>query len=211
MGEILLIRHGETAWNREEVFRGRADVPLSDRGREQARLLARAMMGRSVEAVYSSPLARARETAEPMARALGLEVALDRRLVDMSFGEWEGKARSAVEQMWPELYEIWMREPGRFRAPGGESLAEVLARAWPALEEIAGRHEENSAAIVSHRVVCKVLLCEGLGAGAAGFWRVRVDTGSASVLERTRDGWVVTRVNDTRHLRVLGEGDRADF
>jgi len=209
MGEILLIRHGETAWNREEIFRGRADVPLSERGREQARLLAKALGGSPVEAVYSSPLSRARETAGPTARALGLEVVVDERLVDMSFGEWEGKPRAEVEQKWPELYEMWATKPEGFRGPGGESLGEVMARAWPALEEIASRQE--AAAVVSHRVVCKVLLCEALGSGTAGFWRVRVDTGSASVLERGEAGWVVTRVSDTRHLRGLGEGERVDF
>ncbi|UCC67993.1 MAG: histidine phosphatase family protein, partial [Armatimonadota bacterium] len=116
---------------------------------------------------------------------------------------------SQVEERWAELYEMWVREPGRFRAPGGESLGDVLARARPAVEEIAARHE--LAAVVSHRVVCKVVLCEALGAGAAGFWRVRADTGSVSVLERGERGWVVTRVNDTHHLRGLGEGNGGDF
>ena len=209
MGEVVLIRHGETAWNRDEVFRGRADVPLSERGREQARLLAGALAGRAIEAVYSSPLSRARETAAPVAEAKGLEVVVEDRLVDMSFGEWEGVPRAEVEERWVELYEMWVRDPGGFRAPGGESLADVLARAWPAMEEIAGRH--GVAAVVSHRVVCKVVVCEALGSGAAGFWRVRVDTASVSVLEQDERGWVVTRVNDTHHLRGLGEGDRGDF
>jgi broad specificity phosphatase PhoE len=209
MAEILVIRHGETAWNRDEVFRGRADVPLSERGREQARLLGGALAGRPIEAVYSSPLSRARETAAPLAEAAGLEVAADDRLVDMSFGEWEGVPRAEVEERWGELYEMWVRAPEEFRAPRGESLAEVLARAWPAMEEIASRHEV--AAVVSHRVVCKVVLCEALGSGAAGFWRVRVDTASVSVLERGERGWVVTRVNETHHLRGMGEGDRGDF
>lgn len=209
MGEVLLIRHGETAWNRGEVFRGRADVPLSERGREQAQGLARALAGRPIEAVYSSPLSRARETAAPVAQAVGLEVVVDDRLVDMSFGEWEGRPRAEVEERWAELYETWLRAPERFRVPGGESLAEVLARAWPAMAEIAARHEV--AAVVSHRVVCKTVLCEAMGAGAAGFWRARMDTASVSVLERGERGWAVTRVNDTHHLRGLGEGDRGDF
>jgi broad specificity phosphatase PhoE len=209
MAEVVVIRHGETAWNRDEVFRGRADVPLSERGRQQAQRLAGALAGRPIEAVYSSPLSRARETAAPVAEAVGLEVVQDERLVDMSFGEWEGVPRAEVEERWPELYGTWTREPEQFRAPGGESLAEVLARVRPAVDEIAARHEV--AALVSHRVVCKVLLCEALGSGAAGFWRVRVDTASVSVLERGERGWAVTRVNDTHHLRGLGEGDRRDF
>jgi len=209
MGEVLLIRHGGTAWNREEVFRGRADVPLSERGREQARLVAQALKERPIEALYSSPLSRARDTAQPLAEALGLGVVVDERLVDMSFGEWEGLPRTEVEKEDPERYELWLKASERFRAPAGESLAEVAARAWPAVDELAERH--RVCAVVSHRVVCKVLLCEALGSGAAGFWRVRVDTASVSVLERGEHGWVVTRVNDRHHLRRLGEGDCSDF
>lgn len=204
MGEVLLIRHGETEWNREEVFRGRADVPLSERGREQGRLVAEALKERPIEAVYSSPLSRARDTAQPLAEALGLGVVVDERLVDMSFGEWEGRPRTEVERDQPEVYQRWLEAPERFRAPRGETLREVRERAWAALEEIAARHA--LAAIVSHRVVCKVLLCEALGSGAAGFWQVRVDTGSVSALRRERGEWLVTAVNDTHHL----EGGRAE-
>ena len=208
MGEVLLISHGETEWNRAEVFRGRSDVALSERGREQARLVAEALKERPIEAVYSSPLSRARDTAQPLAEALGIAVLVDERLVDMSLGEWEGRERTKVEKEQPERYELWLKEPERFRAPGGESLAEVRARAWPGVQELAGRH--RVCAVVSHRVVCKVLLCEVLGSEAAGFWRVRVDTGSVSVVERGEHGCVVTRVNDRRHLRGVGE-EQIDF
>jgi len=209
MGEVLVIRHGETEWNRAEVFRGRSDVPLSEGGREQARLVAEVLKERPIEAVYSSPLSRARDTAQPLAEALGLDVVVDERLVDMSFGQWEGWERTRVEREQPERYELWLKEPERFRAPGGESLAEVRARAWPAVQELAERH--GVCAIVSHRVVCKVVLCEALGSGAAGFWRVRVDTGSVSVVRREGGGWLVTAVNDTHHLKAMGAGDAVDF
>jgi len=211
MAEILLIRHGETEWNRREVFRGRADVPLSARGREQARLLAEALKGSGVQAVYSSPLSRARQTADPLADALGIEVQTDERLVDMSFGRWESRPRTEVEKEDPALYRVWLTEPQEFRAPDGESLANVIARAWPAMGEIAAKHRNGRAAIVTHRVVCKVLLCSALGAGEAAFWRVRVDTASVSILDASDDLWVVTRLNDTHHLHAIGEEDRSDF
>jgi len=218
VGEILLIRHGETAWNREAIFRGRADIPLSARGREQARLLGEALSSQPVRAlslhplraVYASPLSRARETAAPLAEGLGLEVVAEPRLIDMSFGEWEGKPLDEVRGTWPSLYRAWLAEPQTFRAPGGESLEEVLGRALPAMTEIAARHE-GAAALVSHRVVCKALLCAALGAGAAGFWRVQVDTASVSLLKHTRDGWVVLRTNDTHHLEALAGSPEADF
>jgi len=211
MGEILLIRHGETEWNREEVFRGRADVPLSARGREQARLLGEALKGSGVRAVYSSPLSRARQTADPLANALGVEVQIEERLVDLSFGRWESRTRAEVEKEDPALYSAWLTEPQEFRAPDGESLANVIARAWPAMGEIAALHKGGRAAIVTHRVVCKVLLCAALGAGEAAFWRVRVDTASISILDASNDLWVVRRLNDTHYLQAIGEDDRSDF
>ncbi len=211
MGGIFVIRHGETAWNREEIYRGRLDVALSERGRQQARLLADALRDEPIRAVFSSPLSRTRETAKPLAEALGLGVSIDERLIDMSFGEWEGRPRAEVARAEPDLHHTWLTQPARFRAPGGESLSDVLARAWPALQEIAERHAEGGAAVVSHRVVCKLLLCAGLGVGEAGFWRVRVDTASVSLLEASGGLWAVARVNETHHLAALGEGDRSDF
>jgi probable phosphoglycerate mutase len=211
MGEVLIIRHGETAWNREEVFRGRADVSLSERGREQARSLADALRDARIEAIYSSPLLRATETAAPLASQRGLQIVTDKRLIDMSFGRWEGRAGSEVELAEPELYRLWHEAPEQFRAPGGESLSEVLARGWPAFGEINSRHENACAAIVSHRVVCKLLLCAAIGVGEAGFWRLRVDTASVSAIGNSNDGWVVTRLNDTHHLRGIGEALTADF
>jgi broad specificity phosphatase PhoE len=211
MTTIYLVRHGETAWNRDEVFRGRADVPLSSRGREEAGLLAESLGRQPIVAAYTSPLARALDTARPAADRLGVPVTVDPRLADMSFGEWEGKALADVRARWPELHQIWTADPTRFRAPDGESLADVLGRAWPALEELADRHRGQAILLVSHRVVCKLLVCAALGVGEEGFWRVRLDTASVSLLAHGQAGWQVTRLNDTSHLRPLGEGGHLDF
>jgi len=208
---LYLVRHGETAWNREQVFRGRADVPLSERGHQQARLLARALRARPLQAVYSSPLARAVDTARPLSEELGIDLIQEEALLDMSFGEWEGRSLVEVRRSWPELYGIWEESPERFCAPAGETLADVLERAWRAVQQIAGSHAGGAVAAVSHRVVCKLLVCRALGIGEAGFWRMRLDTASVSVLEQRGDQWTVTRVNDTCHLRSLGAGDTADF
>ncbi len=211
MCEILIIRHGETAWNRDQVFRGRADVPLSERGREQAHLLAASLKHTGIEAIYCSPLSRAQETTAPLAAALGIAVTTDERLIDFSFGEWEGRSRAEIETSYPDLYQLWHNDPQRFRAPGGESLSEASARVWPALEEIAQKHMSGVTAFISHRVICKLLLLTAVGAGLEAFWRIRLDTASVSAIERTESGWVVTRVNDTHHMWLMSNGGRPDF
>jgi broad specificity phosphatase PhoE len=208
---IYLIRHGETDWNREDIFRGRADISLSPRGQQQAGLLAASLARQPIRAVYSSPLVRACETAKAVADRLGLPVVIDHRLVDMSFGEWEGKSLGEVQAKWPELHRTWTYEPAQFRAPGGESLADVLHRAWPAMEEITTRHGEETVALVSHRVVCKLLACAALGVGEEGFWRLRSDTASVSLLQQGRSGWQVTKLNDIHHLDPLGAEEQRDF
>jgi broad specificity phosphatase PhoE len=208
---VYLIRHGETAWNREEVFRGRADIPLSPRGQQQAGLLAESLARQPIRTVCSSPLVRASETAKAVADRLGLPVVIDHRLVDMNFGEWEGKSLGEVQAEWPELHRTWTHEPAQFRAPGGESLADVLHRAWPVLEEMTAKHGDDAIALVSHRVVCKLLVCAALGVGEEGFWRLRLDTASVSLLQPAVSGWQVTRLNDVSHLAGLGDEEQRDF
>jgi broad specificity phosphatase PhoE len=208
---LYLVRHGETAWNREQVFRGRADVPLGERGHQQAGLVAQALRAEPIKAVYASPLARAVDTARPLSEELGIDLIQEESLQDMNFGEWEGQSLVDVRREWPELYQVWEKSPDRFCAPAGETLADVLDRAWRAIEHMAERHAGTAVAAVSHRVVCKLLVCRALGMGEAGFWRVRLDTASVSVLEHQGDEWTLTGVNDTCHLRSLGAGDAADF
>jgi broad specificity phosphatase PhoE len=205
---IFLIRHGETEWNREEVFRGRKDIPLGERGLGQARLLAERLRGTRLEAVYSSPLQRALQTARAI--AAGAEVRAVDGLVDMSYGEWEGLPLTEVQARWADLYALWQERPESFEAPSGETLEAVRARALPALEAIAQAHGAGSVAVVSHRVVNKVLLCAVLGLDDSHFWQIRQDTACLNVIERDEAIWIVRLLNDTCHLRELG-ADRRDF
>ena len=211
MTVIHLIRHGQTAWNVGEVFRGRADVPLDDVGHRQAEAVARALAQQPLAAVYSSPLQRATATAQPIAASHDLGIAIDERLIDMDFGEWEGKALSEVPSIWPDLFARWERDPGSAEFPGGESLPIVRARAASALEEFASRHAGQTVAVVSHRVIIKVLICYVLGLDDSHFWQIRQDTACTNRVERTRDAWVLTGMNDICHLRDLDSGRLRDF
>ena len=198
---LYLMRHGQTAWNVEEVFRGRADVPLDDTGHRQAQALALALTGESVAAVYASPLSRAALTAAPIAEAHDLKVEFDGRLTDLDFGAWEGKPLSEVRRAWPDLFAQWERAPGTVSFPGGESLPIVRARAAAAIEELAETHAGKTVAVVSHRVVTKVLICHVLGLDDSHFWQIRQDTACINRLERTGGKWVIVAMNDVCHLR----------
>lgn len=208
---LLVLRHGETPWNREEVFRGHADVPLNERGRAQARALAAALAAEPLAAVYASPLQRALQTAQPVAAACGLEVQVDQRLTDLDFGEWEGVPLREAPQRWPELFARWEREPGTVVFPGGEGLPVVRERAMAAIAEIAARHRGETVAAVSHRVVTKVALLAMLGLDESHFWRIRQDNGCLNRVERGDDGWVVVTLNDRCHLRGLAADGARDF
>lgn len=210
MTRILLIRHGRTQWNRQEIFRGRADIPLDDVGLMQAAALADRLALVEFVAVYSSPLQRALVTAEYVGKARCLQPQAVDELTDMCYGAWEGRHHAQVRERDPDLYARWLNEPHLVRPPGGETLAEVRRRATAALDRIALTHPRDTVAVVSHRVVNKVLLCAALGLGDDGFWRVRQDTACLNMLEHEKGHVTVVLLNDTYHLRGL-QADVSDF
>ena len=198
---ILLIRHGETAWNRQKIFRGTCDVPLNENGLRQARLLAAALRERRVDAAYTSPLARARQTAEAVLDGRGVRAVVDERLSDFCYGDWTGLRESEVAERWPREFELWSGRPHELRVPGGSMLQEVLDRAFEAMEEAADRHEGRTVALFAHRVVNKLLVLAALGLGLDRFPFVRQDNCCLTEFERTPQGYVLCRSNDTSHLR----------
>jgi len=210
MTRILLIRHGQTEWNRQEIFRGRADIPLSKEGFRQAGALAERLSEEHLAAVYCSPLIRAFATAECMANSHGLRPRQVDGLTDMDYGAWEGQQHERIKQQYPDLYARWQSEPHLVCPPGGEMLAKVRERAYPAVLEMVARHPEAAVAVVSHRVVGKLILCAALGLGDDAFWRIRQDTCCLNVLEYEGNRITVSLLNDTCHLCGL-EKDGLDF
>jgi broad specificity phosphatase PhoE len=134
--EVLLVRHGETDDNAAHRFQGRSDTPLNDRGREQSRALARALAGEGLVALYSSPLARARETAEIVGAQLGLRPVFDDRLMEADVGEWQGRLSADIEADHPGAIAAWRAVDPRFRFPGGESVPELVARVAASLADV---------------------------------------------------------------------------
>jgi probable phosphoglycerate mutase len=201
MLEIMLIRHGETEWNVGEVFRGRADIKLNETGRKQAELLARNLSDRALDAVYSSPLKRALETAEAIAHYHGLDVQIAPGLIDFDYGEWQGLSHQEVRERYGELYREWVSRPDKVKMPAGESLDEVRERALSVVEEVVAKHE-GSVVLVSHRVVNKVLICALLGLDNSHSWNIRQDTCGLTSFTYEDERFILTKHNDTSYLGI---------
>lgn len=201
MTRIYLVRHGTTDWNREEIFRGRAECPLNDTGRAEARALAAYFAEVPIAAVHSSPLSRALETARPVAESKGREVFPDPAFTDLDFGAWQGLPLKEAREKYPDLYRLWREQPGAVSFPGGESLARVRNRGWEGLLRLAEGSPRQTILIVTHRVVTKILICAALGLDDSCFWRVRQDSTAINCLEYDRGLFHLALVNDTCHLR----------
>jgi broad specificity phosphatase PhoE len=158
---LLLVRHGETDWNRDARWQGHSDTPLNELGRGQARELAESLDG--VDAIYSSDLARARETAEILGERLGVEVRLDERLRERSFGAWEGLTMDEIERRFREAHDRWRSGEG-FGAEDAESFKEFAARVLSFIEDVLGGHPEETVLVVAHGGSIRVMhaLASGL-------------------------------------------------
>ena len=207
MTRIVLVRHGQTVWNRERRFRGQADVELDEFGLRQAEVTGRYVAARwPVVAVYASPLQRTMRTAEAIARAQGLAAHSLEGLLDINFGEWQGQLGQEVARRYPELFRAWEEAPHTVCLPGGEGLDDVRSRVVAALDEVSVRHAGQTVAWVSHTVVNRVLLCAVLGWGNDRFWRLRQETCAVNVFDVEEDGdFTIGLINDTSHLQNLSE------
>ena len=205
MTTLFLVRHGRTGWNKEQIFRGTKDVPLDAVGREEALLVGERLKAEGIRAVYSSPLSRAKETAEAIARFHNVKVQVLAGLNDLNFGEWEGQSLEEVKKQYPDLYQQWLQEPHRVIFPKGEGLDAVRARAMKVIEEIIERHPQEAVVLVSHRVVLKVLICALLGLDNSHFWNIGQDTTAINCFHYKDGRWIAALLNDTCHLKGVGE------
>jgi broad specificity phosphatase PhoE len=211
MVQIILIRHGETDWNTEQVFRGKIDVPLNQTGLAQARAVRDALAESAIDALYASPLARAFETARVLAEGRGLAVGAEEGLSDVDFGLWQGLPKEKVKKDYPDLYSTWLTDPELVTFPRGETLLKVQQRAMAALERVMDSNPGKTIALVSHRVVTKVILCGVLGLDLSRFWRVKQDTCAINRFEHDAGSYCLTLLNDTCHLRGVSGASAADF
>ncbi|WP_229403551.1 bifunctional RNase H/acid phosphatase [Micromonospora okii] len=200
---LILVRHGETEFTAQGRYSGRGDVPLSARGRAQAKATAArvAALAPTVAAVVTSPLSRCTATAEAIADALG-GVPLRRldNLVECDFGAWEGRTFAEVRSGWPGEMDAWLAST-RVAPPDGESFTEVAARVERATGALLKAYPGETVVVVSHVSPIKLVLRDALVAGDAFLHRLHLAPAGISVVDRWADGGVTVRsINDTAHL-----------
>jgi probable phosphoglycerate mutase len=205
---VILVRHGQTDWNRVERFRGRFDIPLNRTGLKQAEATAeRIAAGRRPGDILTSPLSRARQTAEAIARKTGLSQRDCQGLIDIDYGEWQALTPDEVRARFPRELQAWYENPETARIPGGETLAEVQDRALSAAREACARGPGDSTdtiVMVSHTVVNRLILMGALGSPLSRFWRLRQDPCAINMLEFDGSSFSVAVMNDTCHLSADG-------
>jgi len=204
---IYLIRHGATILSAEDRFAGATDIPLSDEGRNQARLLGERLTHRPISAVFASPMGRTIETANLVAGPhRNLEVQVRQGLQEISHGRWEGMTREEVALAFPQEVSDWDADPYTFAPEGGESGLSVTARALPVFMEIIRKHPGEHVAVVSHKATIRLLLSSLLGFDPRRY-RDNLDQSPAALNILDSRGPTLNRLvlfNDTSHYESDG-------
>ncbi|NLU68676.1 histidine phosphatase family protein [Streptomyces sp. HNM0574] len=195
--DFVLVRHGETVWHAENRYAGRTDVALTPRGLEQAEALGAWAARQRIDAVLCSPLSRARRTAAPAARALGLDPRVDERLYELDFGRGEGLTRAEMREAFPERLAAFLDDPAGCHLPDGEDPSAAAARAAACLRETAGPLPGGRVLVVAHSTLLRLLLCRELGIPPRDYRRrfPRLDNGALTELRLGRGGAALLRFN----------------
>jgi probable phosphoglycerate mutase len=203
---ILAIRHGQTAWNADGRIQGHTDIALDAVGEWQAERLAHALGDADIDVLYSSDLARARQTAAPLAERKGLPARVDPRLRERGFGEFEGLSFKQIEQRWPDQAEAWRRRDPDFGARGGEALRDFRDRVLAAVTQLARSHRGQSIVLVTHGGVLDLLYREAtcVALDAPRTWQVA--NASINRLLHSGEGLVLIGWADVGHLDAAHQG-----
>ncbi len=204
MAYIIMVRHGETAWNRENRLQGRLDVPLNDCGRLQALLIALFLTRVPFGGLHASPLIRAYDTARAIGALTGLKPHASSDLLEMDFGRWEGKHMHEIEAQCPGFARVWERRPYRVRFPGGETFRSLQERVLGFLNGLSG----GSHVVVTHGQVIRSVVWWCLGLPLEQCPRLPVFNGSITLLSSDTGGLAVKAVNVVGHLKGIHRGFR---
>ncbi len=199
MTTLILIRHGHTDWADKKLAGWLPDVHLNDRGKKQAEELPQRLAAIDIAAIYSSPLERTLETAQPLAKARGLRIHRIPDLGEVKFGEWQGQTLKVLSNK--KEWKIVQSAPSAFQFPGGESFRETQSRAVGAIEKIIANHAKDTIVAFSHGDVIKLIVAYYSGIALDNFQRIAISPASISVIELGPFGARLGRLNDTGPLQ----------
>jgi broad specificity phosphatase PhoE len=202
---LFTVRHGATDYSRERRFAGSRDVPLTTDGRLQAEAVAQALAGVGIAALYTSPLERARACAELIVKPHRLEARVEPDVREMAFGAWEGMRREDLALRFPRDAEAWRLTPHLVTPPGGEPLTGVAVRVRAVLERLIAAHAGETAVLVTHAVVARLIVLAALGLGPDRLWSVDAAPAGITEIEYVGDWATVHRMNTLAHLEALPE------
>jgi broad specificity phosphatase PhoE len=201
---LILIRHGETDWNATLKYQGHANIPLNEQGHEQARKAGARLAYYGATALYTSDILRAAETAEQIGSITNLTPRPMPNLREIDVGQWEGLTPEELYRRVPEHMAAFDRDPARTVRLGGESYAQLQARALLALNDIHAAHPSDELVLaVSHGGTIRALLCHIIGLDLAHFGRLWLDNGSLTELRHGAHGWRLARLNDAAHMEGM--------
>lgn len=195
---LYVARHGESEWNRAGRYQGRRESALTELGVRQAAGLADALATSGARRVFSSPLQRCRDTAAPVARALGVPVEIDARLVEIAHGSWEGRLREEIARDDAQTLALWRTQPDRVRFAEGESLDEVATR-WRSFVESLDRRE--SLVVVTHDVIVRLAILLATNRRLGQLWEARAANCGYAILRAGPNGWHLAAEYCDAHLR----------
>jgi probable phosphoglycerate mutase len=196
----MLVRHGQSTWNREHRIQGQLDPPLSAEGRRQAELVGRRLAGHRFEAFYASDLKRAWETAQAIGAAIGLDPEPAPGLREIYLGDWEGLRTDELAERFPDAWARWNEEPDWDVVPGGEGAEPFERRVAAALDAIFERHVRGDVVVVTHGGVIQVALHRVVGRPSHGLFPFKIQNASISVIEKRDGRMIIDGSNDTAHL-----------
>ena len=193
---VYLFRHGEVVLAETRRFIGHLDVPLSARGEAQCAAQSKHLRDLPIDALYTSDLIRARRSGELLGAPRGLAPVIVPALREMAMGRWEGLTAEEIQTREPEAFATWMASVGKFPFPDGESVPDLVTRAWPAFEALVRSHAGHRIAVVAHGGTNRAMLCRALGVPLDRLLAFGQGYGAMSVLEHADGQWSLSRLNE---------------
>lgn len=200
--QLILIRHGQTDWNKEYRVQGQSNLPLNESGIVQAEAIAQALKDEKVEAIYSSPLSRAFGTAQAVSELHQVEITTITELQEMDVGETDGLYYPDLKTKYPDFFRLWTVDAPQARFPGGETLPELQERCWGAIQNIITKNHKDTIVVASHFFALLTILCKVLGLRLSDFRKLNISVASISKVEFNGNNTKLVSFNETCHLEA---------